>query len=137
MKIMSLLLMSITLFFSSVKETSNQTINATVINLNSEEGVIYFALFTKDNFMQNPVQYKKGIIKNGKCAISFTNVIPGEYAVTCYHDKNNNGKMDFATNGMPLEDYGASNNVMNFGPPQYNDAKFEVTDKDVSLDIKF
>ena len=45
--------------------------------------------------------------------------------------------MDFAGNGMPLEDYGASNNVMNFGPPTFDDAKFLLTDKNVSLDIKF
>ena len=45
--------------------------------------------------------------------------------------------MDFATNGMPLEDYGASNNVMNFGPPTFDNAKFTVSNKNVSLDIKF
>tara|TARA_B110000027_G_scaffold125581_1_gene143115 strand:- start:800 stop:937 length:138 start_codon:yes stop_codon:yes gene_type:complete len=45
--------------------------------------------------------------------------------------------MDFQPNGMPLEDYGASNNIMNFGPPKYEDAKFTVTDKKVSLKIKF
>jgi uncharacterized protein (DUF2141 family) len=38
---------------------------------------------------------------------------------------------------MPKEDYGASNNVMNFGPPQYEDSKFIVSDKNVSLNIKF
>jgi uncharacterized protein (DUF2141 family) len=38
---------------------------------------------------------------------------------------------------MPLEAYGASNNIMNFGPPKYEDAKFTVTDKKVSLKIKF
>ena len=41
--------------------------------------------------------------------------------------------MDFEPNGMPLENYGASNNVMNFGPPQYRDAKFVVSDKNVSF----
>jgi uncharacterized protein (DUF2141 family) len=38
---------------------------------------------------------------------------------------------------MPLESYGASNNVMNFGPPKYEDAKFVVADKNVSLEIRF
>ena len=45
--------------------------------------------------------------------------------------------MDFKANGMPLEDYGASNNNMTFGPPNFEDAKFIVTDKNVSLEIKF
>ena len=76
-------------------------------------------------------------IKEGISEVKFVNILPGEYAVVCYHDKNNNGKMDFTTNGMPLEDYGASNNVMNFGPPTFENAKFNVSDKNVYLEIKF
>ena len=45
--------------------------------------------------------------------------------------------MDFAANGMPLEDYGFSNNDMTLGPPNFEKAKFVVADKNVSLDIKF
>ena len=45
--------------------------------------------------------------------------------------------MDFAPNRMPLEDFGASNNNMSFGPPQFENAKFVVADKNVSLEIKF
>ena len=44
--------------------------------------------------------------------------------------------MDFNTNGMPIEDYGSSNNVMNFGPPRFSDAKFVVSDKDLTFEIK-
>ena len=67
----------------------------------------------------------------------FEGVEPGEYAIICFHDKNDNDKMDFQENGMPMEDYGASNNVMSFGPPKYDDAKFTVSDKEVTLEIKF
>ena len=45
--------------------------------------------------------------------------------------------MDFENNGMPLEDYGATNNVMNYGPPRFEDAKFELKDKDLTFEIKF
>ena len=45
--------------------------------------------------------------------------------------------MDFQPSGMPMEDYGASNNIMTFGPPSYNNAKFTLTDADLSLEIKF
>ena len=44
--------------------------------------------------------------------------------------------MDFDTNGMPLEMYGISNNVMSYGPPQWSDAKFEVSSEPVSLTIR-
>jgi uncharacterized protein (DUF2141 family) len=44
--------------------------------------------------------------------------------------------MDFHLNGMPKEMYGTSNNVMNFGPPQWSDAKFEVANTPISLEIR-
>ena len=45
--------------------------------------------------------------------------------------------MDFNESGMPLESYGTSNNVMTFGPPQYDDAKFKVENNDLELNIRF
>ena len=53
------------------------------------------------------------------------------------HDENENQRMDFRGNGMPLESYATSNNTMAFGPPQYDDAKFIVDDKNIELSIRF
>ncbi len=39
-----------------------------------------------------------------------------EYTISCYHDKNDNAKMDFDINGMPLEVYGFTYNMNRFGP---------------------
>ena len=116
---------------------NNNSITVTVVNVNSSEGTVVFGLYNKTNFLKEPIQGKIGNIVDGKSTIVFENVAPGEYAITCFHDKNNNGIMDFEPNGLPKENYGASNNVMSFGPPQYLNAKFEVLDKNVSLDIKF
>ncbi|CAL2064630.1 DUF2141 domain-containing protein [Tenacibaculum sp. 190524A05c] len=136
MKILAVLIVSLTTFLSAYAQDA-QTITVTVSNATSNTGTIKFGLHNKDTFMRkNPIQVAESKIEDGKCKIFFENVPAGEYAITCFHDKNSNGKMDFQSNGMPLEDYGASNNVMNFGPPQYDDAKFTITDKDVSLDIK-
>ncbi|CAL2076666.1 DUF2141 domain-containing protein [Tenacibaculum sp. 190524A05c] len=136
MKILAVLIVSLTTFLSAYAQDA-QTITVTVSNATSNTGTIKFGLHNKDTFMRkNPIQVAESKIEDGKCKIVFENVPAGEYAITCFHDKNSNGKMDFQSNGMPLEDYGASNNVMNFGPPQYDDAKFTITDKDVSLDIK-
>ncbi|MDX6746200.1 DUF2141 domain-containing protein [Polaribacter sp. PL03] len=115
----------------------NNKITVTVVNATSDAGKIGYALYTKDNFMGIPVAGTNGKIVNGKSTIVFENIPAGEYAVICYHDKNNNDKMDFAKNRMPLEDYGASNNVMAFAPPTFENAKFVVKDKEVSLEIKF
>lgn len=137
MKITTALLAIIMVSITNFVTAQNTEITATVVNTNSNEGKVSFALYNKTTFMKKPIQSKKAIIVEGKSTVTFDNLAPGEYAILCYHDKNNNDKMDFQLNGMPLENYGATNNVMNFGPPNYDDAKFVVTDKNVSLDIRF
>ncbi|MDG2193892.1 MAG: DUF2141 domain-containing protein [Polaribacter sp.] len=119
------------------KVLEKRTITVVVTNVTSDVGNVNFALYTRETFMKLPVQTGSAKIKEGKSTVVFENVEIGEYAVVCYHDKNDNNTMDFESNGMPLEDYGASNNVINYGPPQYEDATFEVADKNVTLEIKF
>ncbi|CAL2107331.1 conserved exported hypothetical protein [Tenacibaculum sp. 190524A02b] len=114
-----------------------QGITVSVTNATSDKGKVNFALYTKKGFLKEPLQRKSATIKRGISTIVFDKIEQGEYAVVCYHDKNNNDIMDFEPNGMPTENYGASNNTMNFGPPKYNDAKFMLNDKNVSLEIRF
>lgn len=135
--LLSILVLAILSISNSLTAQNTQNIIVTVTNPTSENGKISFALFDKENFMKTPLKREIGTIKNGKSTIIFKEIPVGEYAITCYHDKNDNGKMDFASNGMPLEDYGASNNVFNFGPPSYEDAKFTVSDKKISIAIRF
>lgn len=137
MKFIVAILATTMLFITNSITAQNNTITATVINVTSDTGKVGFALYNKTDFRIKPMQNSASKIVNGKSVVVFENVETGEYAIICYHDKNNNDKMDFEANGMPLEDYGASNNVMNFGPPKFEDAKFSIIDKNVSLEIKF
>lgn len=135
--LVSILVVLFSIITSSIT-AQKQKITVTVVNASSDEGKIGFSLYDKDNFMRTPIQGKEGKIIEGKSTIAFENVPEGEYAIICFHDKNNNDKMDFSPNRMPLEEYGASNNVLNpYGPPTYDNAKFVVSDKNVSLTIKF
>ena len=137
MKLIAALLTVTMLFITHTIAAQNNKITATVTNATSDSGKIGFALYDKTTFNMTPIQGAESKIIDGKSIVVFKNVVPGEYAIICYHDKNNNDTMDFEANGMPLEDYGASNNNMSFGPPKFEDAKFVVSDKDVSLNIKF
>jgi uncharacterized protein (DUF2141 family) len=50
---------------------------------------------------------------------------PGDYAITMYYDRNNNGEMDTNFIGIPKEPVALSNNAKaRFGPPKYKDAVF-------------
>ncbi|CAM1357501.1 DUF2141 domain-containing protein [Tenacibaculum halocynthiae] len=137
MRFLTSILVLIIVFTIETVSAQKQTITATVVNVTSNKGKVSYALYNKDNFMKEPVKAKSSKIVKGKSTVVFNDVPAGEYAIVCYHDKNNNNKMDFQPNGMPIENYGASNNVMNFGPPQYEDAKFTIIDNNVSLEIRF
>ena len=135
------LILTIALVFCSLFSFSQDTgitITVTIDNIKNENGKVSFALHTKDTFMKGQgVMTAESKIKDGKVKITFENVKPGDYAIMALHDENENNRMDFRDNGMPLEAYGMSKNVMSFGPPQYGDANFKVSDKNLEFDIRF
>ena len=139
-------LVTIALSFSSLflsaqseAETSTSTVGTTItitVPVQSTEGTILVGLYTESNFMQNPTSGAVGEIKDGKCIVNLNNIAPGEYGITLLHDKNNNKRMDFDANGMPSERFGVSNNNMSYGPPQWKNAKFEVANTPIEMEIR-
>lgn len=122
---------------ASAEAVAEKTSITVTVPVKSTEGNVVFGLYTETNFMKNPTMGLEGDIVDGKAIVTFTDVTPGEYAVILFHDKNLNKRMDFDESGMPIENYGMSNNVMSYGPPQWSDAKFTVTNEPVSLEIRF
>lgn len=111
------------------------TITVTV-PVKTDKGEIVVGLYNEATFMKAaPLEGLSSIIENGKATVTFTNVTPGEYGISLFHDTNSNKTMDFEANGMPKENYGVSNNVMSFGPPQWKDAKFTVSTAPVVMEI--
>ena len=54
---------------------------------------------------------------------------PGTYAIGIFHDVNLNNKMDNNFLGIPVEQFGFSNNARAlFGPPDFEDAAFVLKD---------
>jgi uncharacterized protein (DUF2141 family) len=136
-KILAKILTTAVVFVVSLLTSGNQEITVTVVNATTDNGKVSFALYDQVTFMKTPLKGASAKIIKGKSTVTFKNITQGEYSVICFHDKNNNGKIDFNENGMPLEDYGASNNNMDFGPPSFLDSKFTVIEEDVCLEIKF
>ncbi len=135
------LILTIALVLTSIFSFSQDkgiSITVTVDNVKNDTGKVSFALHTKDTFMKgNGIMNTETEIKDGKVTITFENVQPGDYAIMALHDENENERMDFRENGMPLESYGTSNNIMAFGPPQYDDAKFNVEKENIEMNIRF
>ena len=131
-----LTLMSL-LTFSQSKIAKGSEIKITVNHFSNNKGIAIFSLFQKDHFLEKPLQHIETEIIDGKATVIFKNIKNGEYAVICHHDANDNGILDFNDMRMPLEDVGATNTYIQFGPPKFNKAKFIVEDKNVNLEIKF
>jgi len=143
---MQQIIIIIALLFSSIVMAQTQeeatklegsTITVSVTNTLTDEGTISFALFNEKGFREKALQAKSSHIENGVGSVQFKSVQEGEYAIICFHDANSNNKMDFHENGMPKESYGISNNVYLMGPPQFENSKFMVLNKDLKLEIKF
>ena len=140
-------ILTIVLFCSSLLVAQTQTdennvegnkITVSVVNALNDNGKIHFAFHNETTFMKAaPLFTKTGTIEKGLSTVIFENVPEGEYAILCFQDENENGRMDFHENRMPKESYGVSNNVMEMGPPQFYSAKFKVAEENLNLEIKF
>jgi len=124
--------------FANAQDNKGQTITVNIDNVVNNTGKVIFSLHSAETFMKGKgIQNIESNIQDGKVSITFKNVIPGEYAILVLHDENDNKRMDFEANGMPKENYATSNNVMSFGPPQFDESKFEVTSNALQLKIRF
>jgi len=138
--ILALALLITSMIFAQTTPTKlEEGISVTVIVVNAlnDEGTVNFAFYSEENFMKQPIYSKSASVEKGKSTVVFEDVPQGFYAILCFQDENNNGRMDFDSNGMPTESYGNSNNVMNFGPPEFESSKFEVKDHAFKIEIKF
>jgi uncharacterized protein (DUF2141 family) len=140
---MNILVKFVTIIIISILNTQidveeSYSITVTVDSIESNDGKIFFALYNKEtNFLDEAFKGTKNTIENNQCTVTFKNIPEGVYAVSIFHDENNNGKMDTNFIGIPKEDYGCSNNASGFmGPPKWSDAKFELkADQTLSISL--
>jgi uncharacterized protein (DUF2141 family) len=127
---------------ASTRETMGQhyKITVSIIGLRSDRGNLYLSLYhSADGYPKKAAaafRLSSASISNGRCTIILEDIPKGVYAIACYHDENNNGKIDTNFFGIPVEGTGASNNARgSWGPPKFKDAKFMVN-SDTSQTIK-
>lgn len=130
------------LILSTVSVTSQEenkfTITVVVKNLDSNNGKVYFALYdSENNFLNTPLKGLTQKVNNYQSKLTFKNIPVGTYAVSIFHDENDNNKLDTNFIGIPKEAYGCSNNAKGFmGPPKWTDAKFNLNkDKKITINI--
>lgn len=124
---------------TSIKE-STAKLNIILTGFENNNGKLMVALNnSEDNYEENRNSFRNIAVQivNNKAECSFDNLPFGEYAVKCYHDENNNSKLDKNFIGIPNEAYGFSNNARgSFGPPNFEDAKFTIDKNEVTIQLK-
>ncbi len=136
MKKVTLIILSIMSFQAWSQEKIDLELKIT--NLKSTDGQVMVAVFnTKEDYLKNTfANASSPIMKEGEVSISFS-LPKGAYAISVYHDKNNNGKMDSNFMGIPTESYGFSNDAPSrFGPADYEEAVFQVNESNTFHSIK-
>ena len=139
MKTLSLIIaLLVGTLFTNAQEEKTQDITVTIDNVLNNNGKVLIGLHSAETFMKTQaVQGSANEIENGKVSYTFKNVTPGVYAILVLHDENGNNRMDYEASGMPKEAYAMSNNPISYGPPRFEDAKFEVTNQSLELRLRF
>lgn len=131
------LISTLSLLASSL--ASAAVLQVDVTGLSSDAGDVHIALY------DNPAAFpssdgmrveKQAPIQARQTRFTFQDIPAGRYAVAVYHDENANHKFDQAIFGIPLEDYGFSNDArVFFGPPSFGEAAFDVADPETRIII--
>ena len=135
---MTKIIIAIAFFIASLVSAQNVNLTVKISGLKSNTGAVLVGLYNSDGtFLKKAYKGVTSDIKSNEATVTFSNIPKGEYAISAYHDKNKNGKLDTNFIGIPKEDYASSNNATGvMGPPKYEDAKFDLK-KDLKLEIKF
>jgi uncharacterized protein (DUF2141 family) len=115
-------------FFSTLALSQSASLTVKFQGLRNQKGYILVGLFNK----AEGYGVRKHVIRGGKVSakaaeytFTFDDLPPGNYALSSYHDENNDDRINFNLIGFPKEDYGFSNNV--YGPfgniPSFDKAK--------------
>jgi len=123
---------------TTIAPAQGNTIEFEILNIESDEGKMMVGLYNSaENWLNKSVMSKTGEINIGKCLVKFENVPDGIYAISSYHDENDNNELDTNFFGIPKEDTGSSNNApARMGPPKWEDAKFELKGESIKQTIK-
>lgn len=115
------------------------TLEVNILGVASNDGDVHVALYNDpDGFPKSRgmLVETEVPIENQRARAIFEDLTPGRYAIAIYHDENSNNKFDQGLFGIPLEDFGFSNDATVFlSPPTFEDAAFDVPENGAMIRI--
>lgn len=112
---------------AATAQSEKATITVEILNIENNKGQILIGLYDSEGtWLNKHYEGAFGTITGGKCTVSFKSIPVGTYAISVFHDEDEDEELDTFL-GIPTEDTGSSNDApAKFGPPKWEDAKFEV-----------
>ena len=105
----------------------------------TSRGVVQYGLYdSPDSFPGREGRIAKGEVRAVRDGVKIVikGLKPGYYAVAAFHDENLNDSFDQGLLGIPLENYGFSNDARGFfKAPDFKDARFRVTGRQTTISI--
>lgn len=123
----------------SQSKKNSFTLKIKVASFENIKGVLRVCVTDqKDNFLKSCAFSKTVVVEDETVSLKIENIEKGSYAVSVYHDENNNDILETTgLFGIPLESYGFSNNPsMTFGPSFKKSVFKMASDKDISIKLK-
>ena len=124
------------MFTASMINAQNK-LTVVVDGIEKSTGTVLVAVYDSDNFLKKILYYGMAKVEQDReeVTIVIENIACGQYAVSVFHDENDNGQLDAGAFGIPIEKYGFSNNATGkMGPPAFRDCMFLV-EEDVEINI--
>jgi uncharacterized protein (DUF2141 family) len=92
---------------------------------------------SEGDYRKTAVKEVKAPATGGSVSIRIPGLGAGEYAITIFHDRNANQKLDSNMLGMPKEPYGFSGSGANLtGPATWEQAKFNIATDGGSVTVR-
>lgn len=120
-------------------EKTTYTLTVNVEGLESNEGMVSVGLYNSEGtWLSDIFTSKRSTINNNSATVQLTNIPAGTYAISSYHDQNEDGKLDIGWFGIPSEPYACSKGAVGrYGPPTWSDALFTVDSDGQVISVKF
>ena len=140
MRLRNLLLFAVpVIFIVAPSAVEAGELRVKISGIGSADGEVRVAIFkSQEDFDSETFAYRiKEPAQIGGVEVVFEDVAPGTYGINAFHDANNNEELDRNLVGLPLEDYGFSNNARGrFGPPNFDDISFAMSGKLKAMEIE-
>jgi uncharacterized protein (DUF2141 family) len=130
----------VTLLLTGILMHAQNTIELSMSGLENNQGTVKTGLYNAEgDFLKKEFKTVSSKIIKNKVTVVISDLPDGVYAISSYHDEDNNGELNTILGFIPTESFATSNDApARFGPPEWKDAKFELNNNGLlKMHIKF